>query len=107
MEFWTSHPAAPTRAAEVAKEAEARGWDGLTTVDSQNLSGDPYVFLALGAAATESLGLQTSVTNPVTRHPAVTATSALSVQKLSGGRMILGIGLETPCGTFERRQKPS
>ena len=92
MELWTSHPAAPTRAADVAKQAEAHGWDGLTTVDSQNLSGDPYVFLALAASASTKLGLQTSVTNPVTRHAAVTATSALSVQKYSGGRMILGIG---------------
>ena len=91
-ELWTSHHAAPTRAADFARQAEALGWHGITTVDSQNLSGDPYVFLALGATATRTLGLQTSVTNPVTRHPAVTATSALTVQKLSGGRMILGIG---------------
>ena len=81
MELWTSHHAAPTRAADFAGQAEALGWHGITTVDSQNLSGDPYVFLALGATATRTLGLQTSVTNPVTRHPAVTATSALTVQK--------------------------
>ncbi len=92
MEFWTSHPSAPTHATDIASKAEALGWDGLTTVDSQNLSGDPYVFLALAATGSEQLGLMTSVTNPVTRHAAVTATSAMTVQKLSGGRMILGIG---------------
>lgn len=92
MEFWTTYQAAPTRARDVAAAAEAVGWDGITTVDSQNLSGDPYVFLALAATATQTLRLQTSVTNPVTRHPAVTASSALTVQKLSEGRMILGIG---------------
>jgi 5,10-methylenetetrahydromethanopterin reductase len=91
-EFWSSYPAAPGRAIEAAQKAEASGWNGLTTVDSQNLSGDPYVFLALAATASEKLGLMTSVTNPVTRHAAVTATSALTVQKLSRGRMVLGIG---------------
>jgi 5,10-methylenetetrahydromethanopterin reductase len=89
MEFWI---AAPTRAAEVGKQAEANGWDGLATVHSQNLSGDPYVFLALAAGASEKLGLRTSVTTSVTRHVAVTATSALSVQKYSDGCMILDTG---------------
>ena len=92
MEFWTKTVAAPTRAAEFALEAEDRGWDGIDVVDSQNLSGDPYVFLALASTTTRKLGLATSVTNPVTRHPAVTASSALSVQLLSRGRMVLGIG---------------
>jgi 5,10-methylenetetrahydromethanopterin reductase len=92
MEFWTSNVAAPTRSADFARQAEALGWDGMLVVDSQNLSGDPYVCLALAATATTDLGLMTSVTNPVTRHPAVTASSALSVQKLSGGRMVIGIG---------------
>jgi len=92
VEFWSSYPSAPGKAAEVAQKAESSGWDGLTTVDSQNLSGDPYVFLALAATNSARLGLMTSVTNPVTRHAAVTATSALSIQKLSNGRMVLGIG---------------
>ncbi len=92
MEFWTSTTAAPRRAADFATRAQACGWDGMGIVDSQNLSGDPYVCLALAAAATETLGLQTSVTNPVTRHAAVTASSALTVQTLSAGRMTLGIG---------------
>ena len=92
MEFWTKTVAAPTRSAEFALEAEDRGWDGIDVVDSQNLSGDPYVCLALAATTTKKLGVATSVTNPVTRHPAVTASSALSVQLVSRGRMVLGIG---------------
>lgn len=92
VEFWTSNVAAPTRSADFARRAEAAGWSGMLVVDSQNLSGDPYVCLALGATASENLGLMTSVTNPVTRHAATTATSAITVQKLSGGRMVLGIG---------------
>ena len=85
-------PAIPGRAVDAGAAAEAAGWDGLGTVDSQNLSGDPYVFLALAATGSERLGVATSVTNPVTRHPAVTATSAMTVQRVSGGRMVLSIG---------------
>ena len=92
MEFWTSTISAPSRVSGFATDAETAGWDGFGVVDSQNLSGDPYVCLALGALATKGLGVQTAVTNPVTRHPAATASSAISVQKVSGGRMVLGIG---------------
>lgn len=92
MEFWTSSAAMPSRMAAYAKQAEAIGWDGLSTVDSQNLSGDPYVSLAMAGAATTRLGLMTGVTNVATRAAAVTATSAMSVQKISNNRMTLGIG---------------
>ncbi|MYE14513.1 MAG: LLM class flavin-dependent oxidoreductase [Gammaproteobacteria bacterium] len=92
MEFWTQTIATPTLSADFARRAEAVGWDGMLVVDSQNLWGDPYVCLALAGAATERLGLATSVTNPVTRYPAATASSALSLQSSSGGRMVLGVG---------------
>ena len=92
MEFWTWTVAEPTGSAEFARRAEAEGWDGIGVGDSQSLTGDPYVSLALAATATDTLGLATSVTNPVTRHPAVTATSAFALQRLSRGRMVLGIG---------------
>ena len=78
--------------ARVAEKLEADGFDGLAVVDSQNLSGDPYVALALAAKATSRLGLATGVTNPYTRHPAATACSIASVQAVSGGRAVLGIG---------------
>jgi 5,10-methylenetetrahydromethanopterin reductase len=71
---------------------EAEGWHGLALGDSQNLAADPYVELALAAGATTVLGLATAVTNPVTRHPAITATAIATVQAESGGRAVLGIG---------------
>ncbi|MFQ5380156.1 MAG: LLM class flavin-dependent oxidoreductase [Dehalococcoidia bacterium] len=92
MELWTSLPGSPRRSAGNARRAEEVGWDGMLVVDSQNLSGDPYVCLALAATMTERLGLETSVTNPGTRHAAVAASAAISIQRLSGGRMFLGIG---------------
>lgn len=90
--LWTLGTSSPTHAAEAARRAEDAGWDGMAVVDSQNLSGDAYVALAMAAAATSTLRLGTGVTNPVTRHPAVAASAAGSIQALSGGRMHLGIG---------------
>lgn len=78
--------------ARQAQEIEAAGWDGMLVVDSQNLSGDPYVSLALAATATTRLGLGTGVTNSVTRHAAATATAITSVNRVSNGRAVLGIG---------------
>jgi 5,10-methylenetetrahydromethanopterin reductase len=64
----------------------------MAVVDSQNLSGDAYVALAIAATRTEHLGLATAVTNPITRHPAVTASAIASIHALSDGRATLGIG---------------
>ncbi|HVV38614.1 MAG TPA: LLM class flavin-dependent oxidoreductase [Acidimicrobiales bacterium] len=91
-EFWTTGIAHPQVAARQAERAEAAGFDGLVVVDSQNLSGDPYVALTLAAAATSNLKLGTGVTNTSTRHPAATAAGILSVHVASGGRAALGIG---------------
>jgi len=75
-----------------AQRAEAGGWDGLSLTDSQNLVGDPFIAMALGAKVTEHLTFMTGVTNPATRHPAALATAIATVQEVSGGRAILGIG---------------
>ena len=90
--YWTVGVAHPRVAARTAVWAEEAGWDGMVVVDSQNLSGDPYVALAMAARETQSLGLGTGVTNPCTRHPAATASSIATVQAESGGRAVLGIG---------------
>jgi 5,10-methylenetetrahydromethanopterin reductase len=76
----------------MATRAEDAGFDGMVVVDSQNLAGDCYVALAMAARETERLQLATGVTNPFTRHPAVTASAIASVHVESGGRAVLGIG---------------
>jgi 5,10-methylenetetrahydromethanopterin reductase len=91
-QLWTLAVSSPRSIARVAKHAEAAGWHGLAVVDSQNLAGDCYVALALAALATQRIGLGTAVTNPVTRHPAVTASAIASLQVASQGRACLGIG---------------
>ena len=75
-----------------ARIAEEGGWDGLSVVDSQNLSGDSFVALAMAATVTQRLKLQTGVTNSITRTAATLATTAASVQSVSRGRAVLGIG---------------
>src|SRR5206468_680713 len=91
-EVWTTGIAWPGTVERAAARAEGAGFDGLAVVDSQNLAGDPWVGLARAARETERLGLGTAVTNPVTRHPAVTAAAAVTLQVASAGRFVLGIG---------------
>jgi len=92
MEFWLQTPASPRRTMRVAEAAEGAGWDGISVVDSQNMSGDPFIALALAATTTDRIGLATAVGNPVTRAAAVNACAALSVDAVSRGRMVFGIG---------------
>lgn len=92
VELWTSGAGVPIANVRQAERAETAGWDGIRYVDSQNLSGDCYIAMALAAKATTRLKLAVGVTNPVTRHPAVTASAIATVQAESDGRAVLGIG---------------
>jgi 5,10-methylenetetrahydromethanopterin reductase len=91
-ELYTMSIPEPRLAASLAERAERDGWDGMTFVDSQNLIGDPFIGLALAAVETEHLRLMTGVTNPATRHPAALATAIATVQEVSEGRAVLGLG---------------
>lgn len=82
----------PGMAGFMAQSLEEAGWDGMYLADTQNLAADVYVSLGQAAAVTGNLRLATGVTNPVTRHPAVTASAIASVQAASAGRAVLGIG---------------
>ena len=89
MELWLHAFSFPKRLAEVARSAEAWGFNGLAVADSQNLTADIWVELALAGAATSRLRLGPGVTNPVTRHLAVTASAAATLQAETG-RAVLG-----------------
>lgn len=75
-----------------AQRVEREGWTGMQLTDTQNRSPETYVALTAAALATQRIGLGLGVTNPVTRHPALAAAAAASVQRLSGGRMTMTIG---------------
>ncbi len=67
---------------------------GLGAVLVEETKDDPFQLLALGAAATTRIQLGTSVAIATPRSPTVTAMSAWSLQKLSDGRFILGLGTQ-------------
>jgi len=92
-EIWTSAwNARVEEIAQQAHQAEDAGFDGMFITDSQNLWMECWVALTVAATETERLKLGTAVTNPVTRHAAVTADAAASLQEVSKGRVLLGIG---------------
>jgi 5,10-methylenetetrahydromethanopterin reductase len=53
---------------------------------------DPWVQLGALATATSRVSIGVCVTDPYHRHPALTATAAATLQELSGGRALLGVG---------------
>ncbi|MEO5873837.1 MAG: LLM class flavin-dependent oxidoreductase [Streptosporangiaceae bacterium] len=61
-------------------------WRGHTPWD------DAYTSLAAAAVVTSTIRLGTAVTSPNFRHPVPTAQAAKTVDRISGGRLTLGIG---------------
>jgi 5,10-methylenetetrahydromethanopterin reductase len=92
MEVWIAGSNVAGTAREVARRAEGEGFDGVSFGDTQCINADPFVGLTAAALVTSTLKLGVGVTNPVTRHPAVTACSIASLQVESAGRAVLGIG---------------
>ncbi len=105
------------RAVALAQAAEAAGFDSLWTVehvvvprgyvssypydDSGKMPGgredfdipDPLIWLSYVAAATKSIKLATGILIVPQRSPLVTAKAVATLDKLSGGRAILGVGV--------------
>ncbi len=82
----------PAATAMMAQNVEQLGFDSLVLADTQCLTPEVWSQLMLAANATERIEIGTGVTNPVSRDPAVTASAALGLQLMSGGRVVLGIG---------------
>lgn len=61
---------------------------------------DPVPVMAATAAATERIQLGTAVMDPLRRHPAQLAQTALSLQHMAGGRLRLGLGAGEAAGTL-------
>jgi probable F420-dependent oxidoreductase len=81
-----------TRFAELMRLAERCGFDSAWTYDSPILWQDGYAFLTLLTEHTKTMKLGHCVTNPATRHPAVTAAAYATLHDISGGRMVMGMG---------------
>ena len=76
-----------------ARLAEDLGFDYIGIPDSQSLWRELYLSLSVVANATSRVRLGPTVTNALTRHPAVAASAIATLNELSGGRAFLGIGI--------------
>jgi len=89
----------PVLLARIAGEAEQAGWDGLFLWDHVAYLApvvdiaDPWVALAAVACATERLRLGPMVTPLPRRRPVKLAREVATLDRLSGGRLTLGVGI--------------
>ncbi len=93
----------PDQIAELAALAEDHGWDGVFCEDYLAFPGglatyDVWVTLGLVAQATTRLTLGTMVTPVPRRHLETLALQTISVDHVSGGRLVLGVGIGDPEG---------
>jgi probable F420-dependent oxidoreductase len=79
----------PSGIAEQARRAEANGYDGVWSAETGH---DPFLPVAIGAAATETLEFGTGIAVAFARNPMNLAVLANDLQHLSAGRFILGLG---------------
>lgn len=86
----------PRRLALVAQEAEAQGFHSVWVPDHVlRVFGpilDPLTVLSFVAGATQRIGLGTNVLIVPYRHPLILANEVASLDVLSGGRFVLGVG---------------
>jgi 5,10-methylenetetrahydromethanopterin reductase len=75
-----------------AAAAEAMGYDRIGIWDSPALFREPWVVLASMARDTHDISIGTWVTNPLSRHPVVTASAVASLDEIAPGRVYLGLG---------------
>ncbi len=87
-------PETPLDIGEFARLAALAEEVGLDAVLVEETKDDPYQLLALGATTTSTIQLGTSVAMAFPRSPTATAMSAWSLQKLSDGRFLLGLGTQ-------------
>ncbi len=90
--YWAGGP--PPGAAEAIAEAERLGVDSIWTAEAYG--SDCLTPLAWWGASTTRLKLGTAIVQMSARQPAATAMAAMTMDHLSGGRFILGLGVSGP-----------
>jgi F420-dependent oxidoreductase-like protein len=90
--YWSAGP--PPGAQDAVLEAERLGFDSIWTAEAYG--SDCLTPLAWWGASTKSLKLGTAIVQMSARQPAATAMAAMTMDHLSGGRFILGLGVSGP-----------
>ena len=90
--YWAGGP--PPNITEAIAEAEKLGYDSIWTAEAYGSDG--LTPLAWWGSQTSTLKLGTAITQMSARQPAMTAMSAMTIDHLSGGRFILGLGVSGP-----------
>ncbi len=90
--YWAGGP--PPGAAEAVAEAERLGVDSIWTAEAYG--SDCLTPLAWWGATTQRVKLGTAIVQMSARQPAATAMAAMTMDHLSGGRFILGLGVSGP-----------
>jgi hypothetical protein len=95
----------PQQQVRLARECEEHGWDGFFTWDGVSLAEpgfdvvptwDPFALLGAVAAVTDRITLGAVVFAPPRRRPWELAQQILTVDHLSGGRLVLPVGVGVP-----------
>jgi F420-dependent oxidoreductase-like protein len=92
MGYWGAQP--PANALEQVVEAERLGYDSVWTAESWG--SDALTPLAWWGSHTERIRLGTDLIQLSARQPSATAMAALTMDHLSGGRFVLGLGVSGP-----------
>src|ERR1700731_1747859 len=90
--YWSGGP--PAGAAEAVVEADRLGLDSIWTAEAYG--SDALTPLAWWGSQTSRIKLGTSIVQISARPPTTTAMSALTIDHLSDGRLILGLGVSGP-----------
>lgn len=83
---------APVVFQEQVRELEEAGFSYLWVTDSSLHARYVYAYLTLAAINSKCLKLGTGITHPYTRHPGITASAIATLDEISGGRAVLGVG---------------
>ena len=102
----------PRAVAELAGELEAAGWDGAFYWDGINIGDmetyDPWVVMAAMAMRTGRVRIGAMLTPPARRRPWKLARETMTLDRLSGGRLVLPVGLGTlDDGGFSKVGEPT
>jgi F420-dependent oxidoreductase-like protein len=90
--YWAGGP--PPGIVETIQEAEKLGYDSVWTAEAYG--SDCLTPLAWWGSQTERIHLGTALVQISARQPAATAMAAMTMDHLSGGRFILGLGVSGP-----------